>query len=390
MSLRENLRALPAPAWVLFGGTFVNRFGSFVMPFLILYLTRNGYSVAQAGMAIGAYGAGHIVASWLGGHLADRIGRRNTIVVSMFGSAITMLALSQARGLAVITIITLITGALTELYRPASHALIADLVAPEQRMVAFGLYRFAVNLGVAAGPATAGFLAERSFLYVFLGDAITSVAYGLIALFALPHGLRVDTSEERVGEMLQVIRRDRPFLLFLAATFCVAVVDFQLASTYALHVTSLGYAPKIYGMLISLNGLLIVLFELLITNYVQRFSPLRVMAIGYFLNNLGAALTGVARTLPALAAMMILWTTGEMIGSPVSSAYVSKLAPERYRGRYMGAFVLMFSIGMVVGPPLGTILFQHDPAVLWTACGVLGLIGATILLIQDRRQTRTS
>jgi MFS family permease len=91
-SFRENLRALPAPAWILFGGIFVNRFGTFVMPFLVLYLTRNGYSVAQSGLAAGVYGAGHFVASALGGHLADRIGRRNTIVLSMLGSAAAMLA----------------------------------------------------------------------------------------------------------------------------------------------------------------------------------------------------------------------------------------------------------------------------------------------------------
>src|ERR1700693_3927355 len=94
-SLRQSLRALPAPAWILFGGTFVNRFGTFVVPFLVLYLTRIGYSVGQAGAAIGVYGGGLLVASTLGGHLADRIGRRNTIAVSMFGSALAMLTLSQ-------------------------------------------------------------------------------------------------------------------------------------------------------------------------------------------------------------------------------------------------------------------------------------------------------
>src|SRR5439155_2885626 len=96
-NLRQNLRALPPAAWILFGGTFVNRFGTFVMPFLVLYLTRSGYSIAQAGLAGGAYGGGHMIASMLGGHLADRIGRRNTIALSMFASAAAMLALSQAR-----------------------------------------------------------------------------------------------------------------------------------------------------------------------------------------------------------------------------------------------------------------------------------------------------
>ncbi|HEY8132931.1 MAG TPA: MFS transporter, partial [Thermoanaerobaculia bacterium] len=127
ISLRENLRALPAPAWILFGGTFINRFGTFVMPFLVLYLTRSGYTIAQAGLAVGAYGGGHIIASMLGGHLADRIGRRNTIALSMFASAAAMLALSQARTFVPILILTCLTGTAAELYRPASSALLIDL-----------------------------------------------------------------------------------------------------------------------------------------------------------------------------------------------------------------------------------------------------------------------
>src|SRR5436309_757974 len=123
-SLRDQFRSLPSPFWILFGGTFINRFGAFVVPMLAIYLTRHGYSAAQTGAAMGVYGVGHLIASSIGGHLADRIGRRNTIVISMFSSAVAMLALSQARSYPAILICTLIAGATTELYRPASFALI--------------------------------------------------------------------------------------------------------------------------------------------------------------------------------------------------------------------------------------------------------------------------
>src|SRR5690242_939511 len=96
-ALLSALRGLPRPVWILFFGTFVNRFGTFVMPFLALYLTRRGFTPAQGGVAVAAYGGGHFAASLIGGHLADRIGRRTTIVISMFASAASMLALSQAQ-----------------------------------------------------------------------------------------------------------------------------------------------------------------------------------------------------------------------------------------------------------------------------------------------------
>jgi MFS family permease len=384
MTFRSDLERLPREVWILLFGTFVNRFGTFVMPFLVLYLTRIGYSAAQAGLAIAAYGVGHIVASTAGGHLADRAGRRHTIVISMFGSAASMLALSQARGFAAIALLTAVTGAFSELYRPASHALIADLTTEDQRVLSYALYRFAVNLGVAAGPATAGFLAERSFTWLFVGDALTSIGYGIIAIAALPHGLRSPARSERKGEALRVVLRDRPFLLFLAATLCITLVDFQLGSTYALYVTSLGYAPRMYGMLVSFNGLLIILFELLITNWVQRFRPEPVIAIGYLLNNVGFAVTGLARRFPALLAAMSVWTVGEMVSSPMAGAFVAKLAPERLRGRYMGLLVLMWSIGMMIGPPIGTLLFARHREMLWIGAAALGALSAALLIASGR------
>ena len=277
-----HIRSMPRVAWVLFGGTFVNRFGSFVMPLLAIYLTRQGYSIARTGLAVGAYGAGHMCASVLGGHLADRIGRRNTIALSMFASAAAMLSLSQARSYAAIVVLTWLAGVAAELYRPASHALIADLVPEEQRVVAFGLYRFAVNLGFAAGPATAGFLADHSFFYVFLGDALTSCGYGVIALLALPHGVRATDAEHRgetprqtTGSALlggfAIPLRDRAFVVFLAATVCLTTVDFQMGSTFALHMKALGFTTSAYGLLISMNGAIIVVFELLILHWIRRF-----------------------------------------------------------------------------------------------------------------------
>ncbi len=384
MTFLQQLRSLPRPVWIVFGGVFVNRFGSFVLPMLTLYLTKAGFSPFQAGLAVGAYGGGHLVASMLGGHLADRLGRRNIIAVSMFGSAVAMLALSQARAYAPIVIITFLAGCVAEMYRPASVALVTDLVPAENRVVAFGVYRFAVNLGFAAGPATAGFLADRSFFLAFLGDAVTSVAYGLIALSLLPHGVRSEAKDEGAGAA-RVIARDRPFLVFLFATVCITLVEFQFISSMALHVTGLGHSAATYGVLISLNGALIVFFELAITNYAQRFRFLHAVAAGYLLIGIGFALTGVAHSVPALAGTVLIWTLGEMINAPSASAWVSKIAPERFRGRYMGMLSVAWSIGMLAGPPLGTLLFERNAAALWSACLLLGVISSTILFLQSRR-----
>ncbi|HEY0158956.1 MAG TPA: MFS transporter [Thermoanaerobaculia bacterium] len=389
-TLRENLRALPRPAWVLFGGTFVNRFGTFVMPFLAIYMTRQGFTPTQAGFAVSAYGGGHILASFLGGHLADRIGRRHTIALSMFLSAAMMLALSQAHTFRSILLFAFLVGLTSELYRPAAAALLGDLVTPEQRVAAFGMYRFAINLGFAVGPATAGFLADRSFLYVFIGDAITSFVYGIVALFALPHGIRSSGKEEKAHAGLRYALTDRPFLFFLAATLCMTWIEFQLHSTFPLHITAMGFTAKTYGILISINGAMIVLFELLLIAWTQRFPPQPMIALGYGLTGIGLALTGLATGIPMLVVTVLIWTLGEMIYAPVTGAFVTGLAPERLRGRYMGLWHLTFSIGMLIGPVTGTWLYERNPNALWIACLVIGAAGSVLALVKSDRRVPES
>jgi MFS family permease len=378
----ETIRELPRPAWFLFLGTFINRFGSFVAPFLILYLTGRGYSATDAGLAVGAYGIGHVAASLGGGYLADRIGRRPTIAISMFSAAATMIALSQARSFWWIVFWTLMAGLTAELYRPASAALLADLVPPERRVAAYGVYRLAINAGFAAGPATAGFLAQHSYEWLFIGDALTSAIYGIVALATLPPGVRAAREKSGWGEALRHAGHNRRFVLFLVASMMLTFVEFQVSSTVALHVKSVGHTAVTYGMLISLNGLLIILFEVPITAVTQRFPVRRMIALGVLLTGIGFGLTGVAHSFYALAGIVVIWTLGEMIYAPTSSAYVAGIAPDAMRGRYMGLWTLMWSVGLTLGPALGSALFQRNASLLWLLCFLLGL-GAAILVSLD-------
>ena len=226
LSLRQSLQTLPRSLWVLSAGSFVNRFGTFVYPFLALYLTRVGYSAAQAGVAITTYGVGSIASSALGGVLADRVGPRTTIVVSMGASAATMLALSQAHGLMMLTLLAGLAGLTGDLYRPAGKALVAALAPVPHRVAAYALSRFAVNLGVAAGPILAGVLANRAFGLLFLGDAMTSLAFGILALVALPRGISCHATTESSEAGRRGILRDRAFLRLLIACTLVGFVYF--------------------------------------------------------------------------------------------------------------------------------------------------------------------
>ena len=384
-TLRGNVRAMPRPIWVLLAGTFINRFGTFVLPFLVLYLRDLGYSAPQGGLAVAMYGVGGIAAVGIGGLLADRIGRKTAVALSMFGSAIATLALSQAHTLATILPLTAIVGLFAESYRPAASALVADHVPPERRVTAFALNRLAVNLGWAFGPALGGVMASRSFFILFAADAATSAVYGVIALVALPHGVRSRRADERRGEATRSALADTGFLIFLAAIFVAAVLYMQSATTFALQVRADGFSNETYGLLLSLNGLLVVLFELPLSAFTQRHPAARMVAIGALLVGGGFFLIGGSHTLAALAACTAVFTLGEILQSPPAAVFVADRSPQHLRGRYQAAFGTMFGLAAIVGPIAGTAAFHADPTLLWSACGALGIVAAALALAAGRR-----
>lgn len=383
-TLRAGIRSLPSPVWILCAGSFVNRFGSFVAVFLVLYLREKGYSIAEAGFIVSLYGAGNVMAAAVGGLVADRLGRRNAIAISMFSSAATLLALSQADEIVLIGGLTILAGLTGEMYRPASAALLADLVPAGQRLPAFALNRLAINLGFAAGPATAGLLADRSFTYLFVGDALTSLVFGILALAALPEGVRTRRGEERRGEGIRTIARDRAFVFFLVSSILGAFVYFQSNATFPLHVKESGLSNADYGLLISLNGLAIVLLELPFTSITQRYPAIPTLAVGSILVGLGFALNAWAESLAGLAFTVLIWTIGEIVYAPVASAYVADIAPVHLRGRYQGAWGLMWGLAFMLGPGLGAAFFAWNGDAFWLFCGVLGVLSAGLLLAGSR------
>jgi MFS family permease len=379
-TLRESLRALPPAAWILFLGTFINRFGGFVVPFLALYMTSQGYSLSSAGLAIGAYGVGNVFATLIGGYLADHLGRQRTIVLSLFSGAAVMLLLSQARGLVGIVSLLALAGLTGEFYRPASSALLTDLVPAEGRVTAFAAYRMAINAGFAFGPATAGFLAGRGYFWLFAGDAATSAAFGFVVLLAIPRGGRSPSRAAGWGQAASAVAGDRRLHRILLATLGIAVIFCQVGSTFGIAVLRLGFPASTYGLLLSLNGLLIVLVELPLTTLTRRLPAMPVIATGFALVGAGFGSILFARTVPALAACIVVFTLGEMCAMPVASAYVAGLAPGDMRGRYMGAYGLTWTVAQVLAPGLGMRLFAADATLYWVMCGALGLASAAVLL----------
>ena len=373
---------LPRPFWVLWAGMLVNRAGSFVVPFLAIYLTQGrGFSAAQAGIVASLYGAGAAVASPLGGYLADHVGRRATLMGALALGGLGMIALGFARDIAVIAPACFAVAMVGEAYRPAMQAAVADLVPPAERPRAFGLVYWVINLGFSIGLTVGGALASASFLWLFVGDGLTSIAFAFIVWRAVPETRPAHPAggKPRAGLVGGFAKpyRDRPFALFVLLSFLLLLVFMQHFTTLPLDMVAHGVTRAQLGLVLALNGILIVLVQPFVAARLSRFNRSRTIACGAALFGLGFGLNALARGAPLYALGVIVWTVGEMAVLPIANAVVADVAIPEMRGRYQGAYGITFGLASLAAPLIGTAVLQHwgSPAVWW-GCLVMGLLVA--------------
>lgn len=387
MSLSSQIRLLPRSFWILVGATFVNRFGVFIVPFLALFITQNGNTLTQAGRAVAAYSLGGFFATWIGGWMADRFGRNVTMAMTSIASAVCMISMSQAVDWRMLALLAFLTGAMTEAGQPAAAALVQDMVPPEHRVVAFAVKRFAVNLAWSLGPAVAGFLAEHSFFWLFVVDAATSLFFGIIAWLFLPRGRRAPQAEAGWGHAWASIRGNHAFLALFAACLCLAWVFRQTNVTLPLHFQRSGLPMHECGLVLALNGVMICLFELMIAHALRGWPVRLVLALGYLLMSTSFLIFHLSATFAAFVWMIVVFTLGEMAAFSRQQAYAASLSPEHMRGRYVGFLGLAWCAGNTASSALGMMLFDRDPATLWTVNAMLGLLAAALILAGHRARS---
>ncbi|MBE2214028.1 MAG: MFS transporter [Opitutaceae bacterium] len=377
---------MPRGLWVLVGGQFINKFGSFVMPFLTLFLAGRGLGPGQIASILAAISIGHLVAPFVSGYLTDAIGRRDTIVLSLAGGAVAILGIYFAGSYTQIIVIAAVYGFLSSMFSPPANALISDLVPPELRVTAFALLRLAINAGFAAGPAVAGVLFTRAPMLIFIGDAATTLVFAALAWAFLPHGLRTVTG--RVTSVRVVARswveattdmvRNGPYVQLLIATLCMAVAFQQVFCVLALDATERGLDPVHYGLLMGSNGVFIALFELPLSQWTKRMDPRRVLRVGYAMVALGCASFALAQTFSQFLAAMALFTFGEMLSLPVAAGYGSQLAPAQFRGRYFGWSTVVWSLAGMAGSS-GVWFYGTVGAVWWLWSGLVAGVGTLVM-----------
>ncbi|HXO07762.1 MAG TPA: MFS transporter [Solirubrobacteraceae bacterium] len=363
--------------WILCAGAFINRAGTMVVPFMTLYLvSARGISIVVAGEMLAGFGGGAVVAPLIGGALADRIGRRVTLLGGTLTTAAIMVALAYARLTALIVVLIVLLGVTLEAPRPVTQALVADLVPEEDRARAYAALFWVSNLGFAAAMTSAGFLAQSAFTAIFWIDAGTALLFGALVWLFVPERSGPLDAERKRPSGYGLVMRDRTMLAFTAAVLVYYFVYLQSDSTLPLAVHRSGLAPHVYGLCMALNGVVICLAQPVLAPRLMRRDPGRVWAVGVALVGVGFALTAIASTTGGYLLSVTVRTFGEILPATVTGAIVARLAPEELRGRYSGLYGVAVASGWLTSSLGGTQLLSVSPLVLWESCAVLSAASA--------------
>ena len=394
----RGLGHLPRAVWILSFVTLINRAGMMALPFLVLYLTKNlGYAATTAGLVITIYGLGALIFAPISGRLSDRFGPFRLMQYSLLLSGVILLCFPLAAKLEVILPLTLLWAIISEAFRPASLSAITGIVPPEQRKTAYALNRLAINLGMSIGPAAGGFLILISYPMLFWVDGATSLLAGAVLAFALMKDKKLSaaitplestvSSSTSVEAPPQMALADKRLLFFLIAIIPVVVVFFQHESTLPLFLVSDVRLPEsTYGILFSVNTILIVLTEVPLNLAMAHWSHRHTLTLGAFLFGVGFGANTFAAGFMSAALSVVIWTFGEMVFLPGAAAYMAEIAPAERRGEYMGLYQMTFSLGFTLSGWIGTALFQHaGSTVLWALMFLAGCVSAAALWRIDRK-----
>ena len=394
----RGLKNIPRSVWLLALATLINRSGTMVLPFLVIYMTRKiGVSIGLAGLVLSFYGAGALITAPFVGKLSDRFGALKVMKFSLIATGFLLVLYSFITNFIAILGVTLLLAVISESFRPANLSLISDETEPGQRKTAFALNRLAINLGMSIGPVVGGFLASINFSLLFYVDGVTSILAGIFLIFSRieskEHVLyKEENSKKSDSETKSTsIFKDKTFLLFMAALIPVELVFFQFLGALPLYIIqSLKIPASTFGILMAVNTVLIIIAEVPLNNAMSNWDDRKSLALGALLCAAGYGAMIFSENILFIAFTIVIWTFGEMIFFPSSASYTALLSPEKRRGEYMGYFQMTFSFSLMVGPWIGALALDHfGHVILWSGAFVLGLLSTVLFLLLNKKSIKT-
>ncbi|MFJ9154694.1 MDR family MFS transporter, partial [Streptomyces sp. NPDC102270] len=321
----------------------------------------------------------------------EQLGRRPTLLVAQSATAASVALLGFMHHPVAIAAVAFLVGMASNASRPAVQAMMADIVRPEDRVRAFSLNYWAINLGFAVSSMAAGFIAEYSYLAGFLIEAAMTAVCAVVVFLKLPESRPLAQHAEKAPDdvRLGTVLRDARFMSVVGLSFLVAVIFQQGSIGLPVAMGRAGFTPADYGLAVALNGVLIVALQIPVTRFIQDRDPQRLLVVSSLLAGYGFGLTAFAGSVGLIALTVCVWTLGEMINAPTQTGLVVRLSPAHGRGRYQGMYTLSWSVAALVAPLMsGFVIDLFGAEWLWGLCAVVGTVAAVGYAALMRRLSR--
>lgn len=370
-------------------------FHSMVWPYLTLFASERLHQpLTNVTLLISIHSAVGLTATFIGGAIADRFGRKWVMAFSMLVCAVSWFFFQLAGAYPLLALLMAVMGATTPLYRLAADAMIADLIPPEDRIEAYSVIRLGNNLGVALGPAVGGFLAaisyNISFSVVGIGLFATGLLVAIFSIETMPKQAAIQVEHEKTIDSYAPAFMDRTFLKMLVSFTFNRIGSSILWILLAVYTKqNFGISEKLYGFIPVTNAVMVILFQIAVTRWTKKHSPIFSMALGAAFYSVAVFLVAFGQGFWMFWVCMVIATVGEMVLLPTSTTYVSRLAPEHMRARYMSLYTLTWGVGTLVGPLIGGVLADLvSPAATWIGGAIISAVGAFLFLYHYQKDRR--
>lgn len=379
------VRDVPRVVWALAAARFVSSMSSFLMLFLMLYLTGpRGLPIAGAGLVAGASGVGYLVGNFTGGRWGDRHGHRLVLLLASTAAGLGVMAVpylpvaALAAGLPVFSYLSASAGVST-------GALVALAVPRGDRRTSVAIGRAASNAGFVIGPPLGALIVAHSYDALFLVDGSLTVLVAVAVVAYLPHDEPIAAPATGAPGLWSALRADRALVTMLCAVVLVDVVYRQLYTTLPVHLRDAGQPLALYTAIIAAGSALILVLEIPVTLVLRRYPSVPIIATGYALVGVGMAMFGLPVSVLSAVVAMVVLTAGEILYKSTATAHVLDAAPDHLVGQYQGLYTGAATSGTLLAAPIGGVVYALAPGALWPLCGVACVLAAGVVLSSSRR-----
>ncbi|MBI5962537.1 MAG: MFS transporter [Chloroflexi bacterium] len=386
----------PRQYWLMITGIVISTAGgSMIWPFLLIYASGKLHLPLSTVAVLISINAGTgMLASFLAGTLADKIGRKVVMVFSLALNGIAYFFLMRAETYPQFVLLMVLIGLSNPLYQVGADAMLADMIPSEQRTDAYAINRIANNAAFALGPAIGGFLASSSYNFAFYGASAGFVIYSLLLFFLARETLDKTVSETKTDSLAGQaegaargtyahVFRDKGYMAFVSMIALGLIAPSMVWILMAVYAkTNFGVAESMYGWIPTTNALLCVFAQYPVTQITRKYETLSVTAIGMLIYAVGAGSVALMTGFAGFWLSMVVLTFGELTLVPTASKYVADIAPADMRGRYMSIYWLGWGLSRALAPLIGGALNDNlFPQAIWIGGLLIGLTSVFGLIV---------